>query len=65
MVDALAAAVRDCAARLVVVSPEVGLSLVAATPVGRAFADAIGTANQALAAACDQVDLVVAGRPTC
>ncbi|MFD0822545.1 bifunctional adenosylcobinamide kinase/adenosylcobinamide-phosphate guanylyltransferase, partial [Micromonospora zhanjiangensis] len=31
----LAAAVRDCAARLVLVSPEVGLSLVPVTPLGR------------------------------
>jgi adenosyl cobinamide kinase/adenosyl cobinamide phosphate guanylyltransferase/NaMN:DMB phosphoribosyltransferase len=64
MVDGLAAAVRECAARVVLVSPEVGLSLVPATPVGRAFADALGTANQALASACDRVVLVVAGRPT-
>ena len=64
MVDALAAAVRDCAARVVLVSPEVGLSLVPVTPVGRAFADALGTANQALAAACDRVALVVAGQVT-
>ncbi|MFI7597611.1 bifunctional adenosylcobinamide kinase/adenosylcobinamide-phosphate guanylyltransferase [Actinoplanes sp. NPDC049681] len=63
-VAALADAVRACAARLVVVSPEVGLSLVPATPVGRAFADALGTANQALADACDRVAFVVAGRPT-
>src|SRR4051794_28280136 len=57
-VQALADAVRACTARLVVVSPEVGLSLVPATPVGRAFTDALGTANQALAAACDRVALV-------
>jgi nicotinate-nucleotide--dimethylbenzimidazole phosphoribosyltransferase len=63
-VDALADAVRACAARVVVVSPEVGLSLVPTTPIGRAFADALGTANQALAAACDRVALVVAGQPT-
>ncbi|MEV4637370.1 bifunctional adenosylcobinamide kinase/adenosylcobinamide-phosphate guanylyltransferase [Actinoplanes sp. NPDC049548] len=63
-VTALAEAVRACAARVVLVSPEVGLSLVPATPVGRAFADALGTANQALAAACDRVAFVVAGRPT-
>jgi nicotinate-nucleotide--dimethylbenzimidazole phosphoribosyltransferase len=62
-VAALAGAVRACPARVVLVSPEVGLSLVAATPVGRAFADALGTTNQALAAACDRVVLVVAGRP--
>jgi adenosyl cobinamide kinase/adenosyl cobinamide phosphate guanylyltransferase/NaMN:DMB phosphoribosyltransferase len=63
-VTALAEAVRSCAARVVLVSPEVGLSLVPATPVGRAFADALGTANQALAGACDRVAFVVAGRPT-
>lgn len=63
-VEALAAAVRDCAGRVVLVSPEVGLSLVPATPVGRAFADALGTANQALAEACDRVALVVAGQAT-
>jgi adenosyl cobinamide kinase/adenosyl cobinamide phosphate guanylyltransferase/NaMN:DMB phosphoribosyltransferase len=60
----LADAVRTCAARIVLVSPEVGLSLVPTTPVGRAFADALGTANQALAAVCDRVALVVAGQPT-
>ena len=63
-VQGLADAVRASAARVVVVSPEVGLSLVPVTPVGRAFADALGTANQALAAVCDRVALVVAGQPT-
>ncbi|MBG0568121.1 bifunctional adenosylcobinamide kinase/adenosylcobinamide-phosphate guanylyltransferase [Actinoplanes aureus] len=63
-VTALAGAVRACPARLVLVSPEVGLSLVPVTPVGRAFADALGTTNQALAEACDSVALVVAGQPT-
>ncbi|MCM4081631.1 bifunctional adenosylcobinamide kinase/adenosylcobinamide-phosphate guanylyltransferase [Paractinoplanes hotanensis] len=62
-VAGLAAAVRACTARVVLVSPEVGLSLVPTTPVGRAFADALGTTNQALADACDRVALVVAGRP--
>ena len=63
-VDALADAVRACAGRVVLVSPEVGLSLVPATPVGRAFADALGTLNQTLATACDRVALVVAGQAT-
>jgi nicotinate-nucleotide--dimethylbenzimidazole phosphoribosyltransferase len=61
-VAALAHAVRGCPARVVLVSPEVGLTLVPATPVGRAFADALGTTNQALAGACDRVALVVAGQ---
>ncbi|MFC7546255.1 bifunctional adenosylcobinamide kinase/adenosylcobinamide-phosphate guanylyltransferase [Plantactinospora sp. GCM10030261] len=59
----LAGAVRDSAARLVLVSPEVGLSMVPLTPLGRAFADALGATNQAVAAACDAVALVVAGQP--
>ncbi|MGS2618360.1 bifunctional adenosylcobinamide kinase/adenosylcobinamide-phosphate guanylyltransferase [Micromonospora sp. LZ34] len=59
----LAAAVRSCAARLVLVSPEVGLSLVPTTPLGRAFTDALGAANRAVADACDAVVLVVAGQP--
>jgi nicotinate-nucleotide--dimethylbenzimidazole phosphoribosyltransferase len=59
----LAAAIRDCAARLVLVSPEVGLSMVPVTPLGRAFADALGSTNQAVARVCDAVVLVVAGQP--
>jgi nicotinate-nucleotide--dimethylbenzimidazole phosphoribosyltransferase len=62
-VAALAAAVRSCAARVVFVSPEVGLALVPTTPVGRAFTDALGATNQALADVCDRVVLLVAGRP--
>ncbi|MFY1699009.1 bifunctional adenosylcobinamide kinase/adenosylcobinamide-phosphate guanylyltransferase [Solwaraspora sp. WMMA2101] len=62
-IDELAAAVRASAGRLVLVSPEVGLALVPATPVGRAFADALGVTNQAVAGVCDTVVLVVAGQP--
>jgi len=65
LADALAAAVRDCpAAHLVLVSPEVGLSIVPASAAGRTFADRIGEVNRALADACDTVALVVAGQPT-
>ncbi|WP_433126069.1 bifunctional adenosylcobinamide kinase/adenosylcobinamide-phosphate guanylyltransferase [Micromonospora sp. CA-240977] len=59
----LAEAIRACAARVVLVSPEVGLSLVPTTPLGRAFTDALGAANRAVADACDTVALVVAGQP--
>ncbi|SCE89056.1 nicotinate-nucleotide--dimethylbenzimidazole phosphoribosyltransferase [Micromonospora viridifaciens] len=59
----LAAAVRASAARLVLVSPEVGLSLVPTTPLGRVFTDALGQTNRAVADACDAVVLVVAGQP--
>jgi nicotinate-nucleotide--dimethylbenzimidazole phosphoribosyltransferase len=63
-VSALAEAVRACAARVVIVSPEVGLSVVPGTKAGRAFAEAAGTANRALAEVVDAVVLVVAGQPT-
>jgi nicotinate-nucleotide--dimethylbenzimidazole phosphoribosyltransferase len=58
----LADAVRTCAGRLVIVSPEADLPLPpdATDPV---FADEIGRANLALADACDGVVLVVAGQP--
>lgn len=46
----------------IVVSEEVGFSLHAPTPVGRAFVDAVGTLNQAVASIADRVVLVVAGR---
>lgn len=62
-IDELAAAVRACPARVVLVSPEAGLALVPTTPVGRAFADALGVTNQAVAEVADAVVLVVAGQP--
>jgi len=61
----LVSAVRDCpASKLVIVSPEVGMSVVPATQSGRAFVDAAGGANRLLAEACSTVVLVVAGQPT-
>jgi len=45
----------------VFVSNEVGLGVVPPTPLGRAYRDALGRANQVLAAAVDQVELMVAG----
>lgn len=62
-VDALIAAVGAFTAPLVLVSPEVGLTVVPATEAGRRFADELGTVNQRLAAVCDRVVLVVAGQP--
>jgi adenosyl cobinamide kinase/adenosyl cobinamide phosphate guanylyltransferase/NaMN:DMB phosphoribosyltransferase len=59
----LVAAIESAAARIIVVSPEVGLALVPTTPAGRWFADTIGAANRSIAAAVDAVALVVAGRP--
>lgn len=62
-VDGLADAVGAFPAPLVVVSPEVGLSVVPATAAGCRFADELGRLNQRIAAVCDRVVLVVAGQP--
>jgi adenosylcobinamide kinase/adenosylcobinamide-phosphate guanylyltransferase len=62
-VEELVAAVRAFRAPLVLVSSEVGLSLVPTTASGRRFVDELGTLNQRLAALCDRVVLLVAGQP--
>lgn len=51
------------AASWIVVSNEVGLGIVPAYPLGRLYRDALGRANQRLAAESDQVVLMVAGLP--
>jgi adenosylcobinamide kinase/adenosylcobinamide-phosphate guanylyltransferase len=58
LVDALAAAAVD----VVLVTNEVGLGVVPAHRSGRLFRDLLGTVNQRVAAVCDEVHLVVAGR---
>jgi adenosylcobinamide kinase/adenosylcobinamide-phosphate guanylyltransferase len=62
-VDDLLAAVAEFSSPLVLVSPEVGLTVVPATGSGRRFADELGMLNQRLAFLCDRVVLVVAGHP--
>jgi adenosylcobinamide kinase/adenosylcobinamide-phosphate guanylyltransferase len=47
----------------IVVSNEVGMGLVPPYPLGRVYRDALGRANQRLAAAADRVLLMVAGLP--
>lgn len=59
--DTLLGAIRACPATLVIVSNEVGLGLVPETPLGRAFRDEQGRLNQAVAAAVQEVEFVVAG----
>src|SRR5258705_529172 len=54
----------ELAEGLVLVAPEVGLTVVPATPAGRTFADSNGTLNQRVAAVCDSVAFVVAGAAT-
>lgn len=62
-VDALAGAIAEFPAPLVLVSPEVGLGVVPATAAGCRFADELGRLNRVLADICEQVVLVVAGQP--
>ncbi|MBO1765335.1 bifunctional adenosylcobinamide kinase/adenosylcobinamide-phosphate guanylyltransferase [Allobranchiibius sp. GilTou73] len=62
LIDDLATAVRDCAHDLVIVSDEVGLTLVPEHRSARVFADLLGLTNQRVADACDAVQLVVAGQ---
>lgn len=62
-VDDLVDAVAAFRGPLVLVSPEVGLTVVPATDAGRRFADELGSLNQRLARRCERVVLVVAGQP--
>lgn len=62
-VEGLVDAVGRARADLVLVSPEVGLTVVPATEAGRRFADELGALNQRLADNCQRVVLVVAGQP--
>jgi adenosylcobinamide kinase/adenosylcobinamide-phosphate guanylyltransferase len=59
--DALLAVLGEAACPVVLVSNEVGLGLVPETPLGRAFRDAQGRLNQAVAARADRVLFVAAG----
>ena len=49
------------ASQMVIVSNEVGTGLAPLTPLGRAFRDLMGQANQTLATAADRAVLMVAG----
>jgi len=59
----LIALLRDSKANFIIVSNEVGLGLVPTTPIGRAYRDILGMANQMLAQNADEVYLMVAGIP--
>lgn len=59
----LVTAWRDVPGRVVAVTNEVGWGLVSEHRSGRLFTDLLGRVNTAMAAASDEVILVVAGRP--
>jgi adenosylcobinamide kinase / adenosylcobinamide-phosphate guanylyltransferase len=50
-----------CSRRWIVVSNEVGLGVVPPTALGRQFEDALGRANQLVAAAAREVTFMIAG----
>lgn len=60
--DALALALSRAPGRVVLVSNEVGMGVVPEHRSGRVFRDLLGSTNQRVAAACDEVHLVVSGR---
>jgi len=55
--------VAQSPADVVIVTNEVGMGVVPNYPVGRVFRDLSGRANQVIAAAADQVWMVVCGIP--
>jgi adenosylcobinamide kinase/adenosylcobinamide-phosphate guanylyltransferase len=59
----LVATCRALPATCLLIANEVGLGVVPAYPLGRAYRDLLGRANQRLAAAADHVYLLVAGLP--
>ena len=61
-IEAVAEAIAATKRPVVVVTNEVGLGVVPEHRSGRIFRDLLGIANQRVAAECDQVLLVVAGR---
>ncbi len=62
-VEGLLSAYDASHAEWVIISNEVGLGLVPPYPLGRVYRDALGRANQRLAAAADEVLFMVAGLP--
>jgi len=62
-VDKLLGAIRLTTARVVLVSNELGFGLVPAIRSARAFRDLAGRVNQQIAAAADEVYVVISGQP--
>ena len=64
-IEALIAAAAGQPAPLIAVTNEVGCGIVPLSPLARFFRDCAGRANQRMAAAADEVHLVVSGIPLC
>lgn len=62
--DNLLTLAADSSQAFVMVSSEVGLSLVPPEPLGRRFQDLLGMVNQKIAASATEVYLVIAGIPS-
>jgi len=62
-VDKLIKTIRQCKRDCIAVTNEVGWGVVPQSAMGRLFRDVAGRANQALAAAADEVYLVACGIP--
>jgi adenosylcobinamide kinase/adenosylcobinamide-phosphate guanylyltransferase len=62
-IAALLAAARERDLMLIVVTNEVGMGVVPAYPLGRAYRDLLGRANQQVAAVAAEVYLLVCGIP--
>jgi adenosylcobinamide kinase/adenosylcobinamide-phosphate guanylyltransferase len=62
-IDALLVLMEATDYEWLIISNEVGLGLVPDSPLGRVYRDALGRANQRLAAAADEVLFLAAGLP--
>jgi adenosylcobinamide kinase/adenosylcobinamide-phosphate guanylyltransferase len=62
-IDALLVAIKNAAGPVVLVGNEIGLGVIPLGRETRAFVDALGCLNQAVAAACERVTLMAAGLP--
>jgi adenosylcobinamide kinase / adenosylcobinamide-phosphate guanylyltransferase len=62
-VEAMLEAVAPRSGELIIVTNEIGMGIVPDNPLGRAFRDALGWANQRVAHAADTVTLLISGVP--
>ncbi len=62
-IDDLASSINKCEGTVIIVSNEVGMSLVSPNRLGRLFQELTGTAHQIIAHLADEVYFVTAGLP--